>query len=159
MHRKRIRMIALCFVIIGVVVFLFIYCRSISGRDLFDYIQLDNIERITVQKVVENDTLPYDFGSFLLTQSEIDSFFEVISDSQLKDIGLNSFAINTEVRYFAYFCNSEGYAEGTMKFYGDKTLIFDYVYGDRPAIHKIYSIVSSSFEDFFESIILLNTEG
>lgn len=43
-------MIALCFVIIGVVVFLFIYCRSISGRDLFDYIQLDNIEQITVQK-------------------------------------------------------------------------------------------------------------
>ncbi len=85
--------------------------------------------------------------------------FKIISNSQLKDIGLKPFAIDTEVRYFVYLCNSEGYAEGTMKFYGDKILIFDYVYGDRPATHKRYSIVSSSFKDFFESIILLNTEG
>ncbi len=72
MHRKRIRVITLCFIAISVAVFLFIYCRGISGGELFDYIQLGNVERITIQKVEEDDTSTYNLGSVDLTQSEID---------------------------------------------------------------------------------------
>lgn len=152
MNRKKKWVVFFGLAAFGVIVLLFVYGGRISGDRLFDYIQVDNIVRITVQKTVESSSSAEDQGFFDLTRSEIERFYAVISDSEMKGIRGEAFGINTEVRYYVFLYNSEGYAEGTMKFYGDEELIFDYVYGDRPAIHKRYSIRVSSFEDFFESL-------
>lgn len=141
-------------VVLGVVGFLSVNRGHISGDELFDQIPMENVTQITVQKTRENSASIEELGSFELTQSQIEQFYRIFSDTQLKDIGQRSFAINTEIRYFVFFLNSEGNADGTMKFYENEALILDYAYGDRPAIHKRYSIISSSLNDFFESIVL-----
>lgn len=134
------------------IAFLFFYCGRTSGDKLLDYIPMENITEIKVQKTIDDGTTIEDCGNFELNQSEIEQFYKIFSEAQIKDIGGQPFTINTEVRYFVFFNDSKGRTEGTMKFYENEVMIFDYVYGDRPAIHKRYSIISSSLKDFFESI-------
>lgn len=158
LNKKRNTFLAIV-VLLSLGIFLFVFCGNrISGQELIDYIPTGNVTKIVVQKVLDDGVTIEDFGSFELDDSEIELFYTNLSSSTLKDIGEHSFTINNDVRYFVYLSNSSGYIEGTMKFYDDEILIFDYVYGDRPALHKRYSITSSTLIDFFNSIILLKSE-
>lgn len=126
------------------------------GDELLNYIRMENITEITVQKTLEDDNTIKDCGTFVLNQTETEEFYKIFSEARIKDIGRRPFSFNTKVRYYIYFNNFEGRTEGTMKFYENEIVIFDYVYGDRPAIHKRYSIISSSLKNFFERIFIKN---
>ena len=159
MSWKKKGVLFLIIALIGAIAIILYFNHHISGDKLLNHIQMDNITQVSVKKTLEDSDSIEDLGHFYLCESEIQEFFEIFSSCQLKDIRQQSFPISTDVRYYVFLFNSEGNIEGTMKFYEDDVLIFDYIYGDRPAIHKRYSIMSSSFKNFFESIILLNTEG
>ena len=132
--------------------FLLFYRGHTSGAGLLDHIPIENITEITVQKTIDDGTTIEDRGTFELDQAEIDRFYEIFSETQIKDIGGQPFSFDTDIRYFVFFHDPEGRTNGTMKFYENEAVIFDYVYGDRPALHKRYRILSSSLNEFFRSI-------
>lgn len=152
MRRKKAVALMLCLAALGAAVVLLVCRGRVSGDKLFDYIAAEGIVHITVQKTIENSAAVEDLGSFALTPSERERFYALLSETRLKDLGARPFAIHTEVRYYVSLCNSEGYAEGTMKFYGNDTMLFDYASGGRPAVHKRYAVESSSLQEFFDSV-------
>lgn len=156
---KKKKILVLCIAIVVIIVLLCFYCGRVSGDQVLDYIPMEDVTEIVVRKTIDDGKTIKDCGTFQLNQAEAEQFCHVFSEAKLKDIGKQSFPIRTTVRYYVYFNVSNSringtmeFYEGTMEFYGDDVLIFDYVYGDRPAVHERYSIRLSSLEDFFESI-------
>lgn len=78
-----------------------------------------------------------------MTPEEVRELYRRLSEVKLRDLGQQAFSITGPERYYLSFAGDQDSGIAAIKLYGDKTLIFDRVYGDRPAIHKRYSIVSS----------------
>ena len=108
---------------------------------------------VEFQKTLEDGEHTEECASFALEPAEIEQFYEALSAAKLKDIGAQSFPINSDIRYYIFLNNADGVPVGTLKFYAADTLIFDFAYGDQPAAHGRYSIQSSSLADCFEAII------
>ena len=143
-------------VIVYLILLAFLLCAfwgTLSGKEIVDYIEADGIEEIVIKKTLEDGNGIEDYCTFKLKSEDVRELYAMLSEMKVKNIGEKSFSINTNVRYYVYLNDANGFSKGTMKFYGDEVLIFDYVYGDRPPIHKRYSIVSSSIKDFFETRI------
>lgn len=161
MKSKKKKSIA-CMVIAVMIIFSCFYCgyRSrVSGDEVLEYIPRENVTEILIRKTVEDGEETKDCGTVRLTQAETYWFYRVFSEAKLKDIGTQTYPFRTKFRYYVYFNVSDSHIngpvefyEGAMEFYGDEMLLFDYVYGDRPAVHGRYAIRSSALEIFFESI-------
>lgn len=136
-----------------VVILLFIVFHTYtSGITLIEYIQTSNISQATIQKKqINNGTVTEDFGPFTLTSNEFNQFLEILGKATLKDIGKQPFTISTDTRYVVTFKGPSPFREATMKFYGDKVLIFDCIFDEQAPIHKRYSIISSEFGNFFKT--------
>lgn len=124
----------------------------IPGSGLVERIPMENIARVTARKTLENSSGAEELGARDLTPEEVRRFYGALSETRLREMGERPFSITTEERYYISFLDAQGRVAGTMKFYGDRALIFDYAWGDRPAVHQRYSIDPSgpsSLNDFF----------
>lgn len=142
-----------------IAVLLYILVKILPEKGVEAYINADDIEEIVVKKALEDGSGIEDCFVFSLEKEDINEFYAILSEIKVKNIKKQPFSINTNVRYYVYLNDSSSVSKGTMKFYGDEVLIFDYVYGDCPSIHKRYSITSSSIKDFFEARISQKKEG
>lgn len=150
------KILVLCLAIL--VLFLWAYFRPVSGEKLLDHIQKEKLTEIIVKKTIDDGTSAEDLGTVQLEGSAIERFYTVLSGAKVKDIGERAFPFNTNIRYHVFLNNAEGITEGTLKFYEQEAVIFDHAYGDRPAIHKRYSLTSASVKDFFGSLFHENGE-
>lgn len=135
----------------------FLSQRSVSGSKVYGYMRPDNISRMTVQKVLSGETGSEDLGTVELSESEMERFYELLQETKLRDIHSESFPIRTNVRYYAVFENLDGQIEGRMEFYGNDVMIFDYIYVDKPPVHRRYLIVTPPLEKFLESVFSAET--
>lgn len=154
---KRTGIFVIAALTAAVVAEAFLSQRPVSGSKVYGYMRPDNISRMTVQKVLSNETGSEDLGTVELSESEMERFYELLLATKLRDIHSESFPIRTNVRYYAVFENLDGKIEGRMEFYGNEVLIFDYIYGDKPSVYKRYLIVTSPLEKFLESVFSAET--
>ena len=91
------------------------------------------LDQLTAKRIREGQVTP----------EEVRELYRRLSEVKLRDLGQQAFSITGPERYYLSFAGDQDSGIAAIKLYGDKTLIFDRVYGDRPAIHKRYSIVSS----------------
>lgn len=151
MAPKKRKTVIGCLILIAIL--LCVFWRVSSGENIVDYIEADDIQEIIVKKTLEDGSGEEDCCTLKLEREEVTDFYAILSELKVKNIGKQPFPISTNVRYYVYLNDANGFSKGTMKFYEDEVLLFDYVYGDRPAIHKRYSVASSSIKDFFETMI------
>lgn len=139
-------------VLFAAAVLLFLLFRNYrSGAVLVKEIETGDIVQVTVQKTADDGTGEKELGSFDLSPDEVTEFLTILGESKLKELGTRPSSINTDIRYYVLFKTSSAASKGTIKFYGDKTLVFDLTYDSREPVHGRYEIVSSGFKGFFEA--------
>lgn len=148
---KKKKIAAGCLILF--VILLCVFGRTLFEKEIVDYIEVDEIEEIIIKKTLEDGNGIEDCCTFKLESEDITEIYTILSEMKVKNIGEQPFSINTNVRYYVYLNDVTGFSKGTLKFYEDEVLIFDYVYGDHPSVHKRYSIISSSIKDFIETRI------
>lgn len=145
------KIVVRCLILIAVL--LCILGRIFPEKGVDDYIETDDIEEIVIKKVLEDGNGIEECCIFPLEKEDINEFYTILSEMNVTNLKTQPFSISKNIRYYVYLNDANGFSKGTMKFYGDEVLIFDYVYGDCPSIHKRYSITSSSIKYFFEARI------
>lgn len=152
MDRKRKGAVLLGLAALAVLA-LWLLCRGpVPGSRLAERLPAEGVARVTARKTLENSSATEELGARDLTPEEVRRFYGALSETRLREIGEQPFSITTEERYYISFLDAQGRIAGTMKFYGDRALVFDYAPGDRPAVHERYSIDpsgSASLNDFF----------
>jgi len=123
-----------------------------SGREVLDFMPTEDITEITIRKVKSGRE---DFGTVTLYGEEIERFYKVISEAKIKYIGSRSIRFYTDVRYYVSL-NGPMLEEPPIEIIeitiqGDEYLNLC-MYGQRPLLDRRYAIISSSLNDFFDSI-------
>ena len=119
------------------------FWRPVPGKRLVEQLPGEDVVRVTVRETLEDGETVRELDARELTPEEVRELYRRLSEVKLRDLGQQAFSITGPERYYLSFAGDQDSGIAAIKLYGDKTLIFDRVYGDRPAIHKRYSIVSS----------------
>lgn len=114
----------------------------------------ETITKVTLEKTIyDGEDEVTVLEPFLLNESELEQFYQVLSKTTLKDVHSNFFRYNTNIKYYMIFTDAEDVPWGHLKFFEDEFFTIDRAYADdTPSVHKLYRVHSSSLKTFFSSV-------